>query len=40
MKRTYEKAEVTIIKLNGEDILTTSNQTPFAPYGNEDGEDA
>jgi len=38
MKKAYEKAEATIIELNNEDILTTSNQTPFAPYG--DGEDA
>ena len=40
MKKEYVKAEIVIIELGGEDILTTSNQTPFAPYGNEDGEDA
>ena len=40
MKKTYEKAEITVIELNGEDIITTSNQTPFAPYSSKNGEDA
>ena len=38
MKKTYEKAEIALIQLNSEDVLTTSNQTPFAPYGNKDSE--
>ncbi len=36
MKKTYEKAEIKIIELSSEDIVRTSNRTPFAPY---DGEE-
>ena len=40
MKAGYEKPEATIITLVDEDILNASNQTPFAPYGNEVDENS
>lgn len=38
MKKTYQTATAEIVALSGEDVITTSNQTPFAPYGMRDGE--